>query len=536
MSADFAPDLHYAGSGVEYFRFWCQKTLPLVYDDSLSYYELLSKVVKYVVDSVEDISELGSAYIQLQDYVNQFFDSVNIPTELANKMFAYVFNNPDRTPNIPASVPKDGVDEDIYTNLIRGYDALPMTKHQWGVDEANNPLYWYIWNPTSYKRGHIFNNINRVEAFYANNQISCTIMCSAGVHGNERQAVISLYNTIAWILESDDNLAKHIRDNFRLIIAPCVNPWGYINDNRYTMHDTTDENAYKTDINRNFPPYWSTSDNAYKGTEPYSTAGARFLRDFLSQIPEDNRYTTSYFDFHDFTGDSGTYQDYNIMLTATLPDAKAKALAVGTWIMRFMENAGYSYLFKSEHNMMFSDLSSGPLAVQYAFQAGFKNSFLFENRLKLVSAGEKYDAISAKISTLIIGLSLTMIAPRISAERTPTTVRRLADLGLTVSTASLSDIVDAMPRGAKLTYYIATALATEYPLANDLPSDRIGVLEIEKLYAGNYSALMRFTATDTRSNPATWLKYRLYGGTYSPWYQYMLDTTPAQNIVEVETP
>lgn len=30
------------------FRFWCQKVLPLVYDESLSYYELLCKVVDYL--------------------------------------------------------------------------------------------------------------------------------------------------------------------------------------------------------------------------------------------------------------------------------------------------------------------------------------------------------------------------------------------------------------------------------------------------------------------------------------------------------
>lgn len=30
------------------FKFWCQKVLPLVYDNSLSYYEVLCKVVDYI--------------------------------------------------------------------------------------------------------------------------------------------------------------------------------------------------------------------------------------------------------------------------------------------------------------------------------------------------------------------------------------------------------------------------------------------------------------------------------------------------------
>lgn len=35
------------------FKFWSQKVLPLVYDDSLSYYEVLCKVVKYINDLIE---------------------------------------------------------------------------------------------------------------------------------------------------------------------------------------------------------------------------------------------------------------------------------------------------------------------------------------------------------------------------------------------------------------------------------------------------------------------------------------------------
>lgn len=56
------------------FRFWCNKILPLVYDDSLSYYELLCKVVDYLNkviaqtnESVEYINTLGK---MLEDYLS----------------------------------------------------------------------------------------------------------------------------------------------------------------------------------------------------------------------------------------------------------------------------------------------------------------------------------------------------------------------------------------------------------------------------------------------------------------------------------
>lgn len=61
------------------FRFWCQKVLPLVYDDSLSYYELLCKVVDYINKLIEqdkefdkDIADLQKAVRVLQSFVDNF--------------------------------------------------------------------------------------------------------------------------------------------------------------------------------------------------------------------------------------------------------------------------------------------------------------------------------------------------------------------------------------------------------------------------------------------------------------------------------
>ena len=47
-------------SKIENFRFWTHKVLPLVYDDSLSYYEFLCKVVaklNEVIDSTNTTEE-----------------------------------------------------------------------------------------------------------------------------------------------------------------------------------------------------------------------------------------------------------------------------------------------------------------------------------------------------------------------------------------------------------------------------------------------------------------------------------------------
>lgn len=60
-------------------RFWCQKVLPLVYDDSLSYYELLCKVVDYINNLIEtdndiisDIDSMKSDLAVVKDFVDNF--------------------------------------------------------------------------------------------------------------------------------------------------------------------------------------------------------------------------------------------------------------------------------------------------------------------------------------------------------------------------------------------------------------------------------------------------------------------------------
>ena len=64
---------------VNKLKFWCYKVLPLVYDDSLSYYEVLCKVVKKlneVIDQYaltgETIVEMQQAIAQLQKWVDDF--------------------------------------------------------------------------------------------------------------------------------------------------------------------------------------------------------------------------------------------------------------------------------------------------------------------------------------------------------------------------------------------------------------------------------------------------------------------------------
>lgn len=82
MDANFSPSfLNYNGKGS--FVFWAQKVIPLVYDNSLSYYETLCKVVDYLNNVVENLDKtqdnldsLHGAYDELEAWVNETINTL----------------------------------------------------------------------------------------------------------------------------------------------------------------------------------------------------------------------------------------------------------------------------------------------------------------------------------------------------------------------------------------------------------------------------------------------------------------------------
>ena len=85
---------------LKHFRFWCQSVLPLVYDDSLSYYEVLCKVVDYInklIDTdkeiFEDIDALRNDLQIVQSWIDNFdtsFIEKVIEEHLATMIFVEI--------------------------------------------------------------------------------------------------------------------------------------------------------------------------------------------------------------------------------------------------------------------------------------------------------------------------------------------------------------------------------------------------------------------------------------------------------------
>ena len=73
-------------SNITPFRYWCHMVLPLVYDDSLSDYELLCKVVAKLNEVIELTDETKKIVDELKNYVDNYFVSPEFQQLINDKL------------------------------------------------------------------------------------------------------------------------------------------------------------------------------------------------------------------------------------------------------------------------------------------------------------------------------------------------------------------------------------------------------------------------------------------------------------------
>lgn len=251
MGADYTPTL---GNYTELkpFRYWCQKVLPLVYDDSLSYYELLCKIVDYLNKTMEDVDtlhddvdNLHDAYVQLQAYVNNYFESLDITTEINNKLDAMAESGelttliepfiPDlvsewldknispTTPAIDASLTVEGAGADA---LITGEnftsnddDLMLLTDRMLSLTNNSIPQVWFERGSISSGTNDSYRSKSRVRTkAIINLNANCYISVSSGKY------LVAYYNidntwsrNTGWI-DTPTYIPKD--QKFRLVVSP----------------------------------------------------------------------------------------------------------------------------------------------------------------------------------------------------------------------------------------------------------------------------------------------------------------------------
>ena len=74
------------------FRYFCQSVLPAVYDDSLSYYEVVCKVAEQLNKTMEASDSVNSDLQQLNEYVQQLYHymSDDPASQFIDQLEAYI--------------------------------------------------------------------------------------------------------------------------------------------------------------------------------------------------------------------------------------------------------------------------------------------------------------------------------------------------------------------------------------------------------------------------------------------------------------
>ena len=117
------------------FKFWCYKVLPLVYDDSLSYYEVLCKVVDYINKLIEQDKIFGNELVKLKEdltTVQNWIDNydTSYAKEVLEKYIAnMIYVDISDSGYIIYHIPESWNDIKFYTT---GLDITVPTENEYG--------------------------------------------------------------------------------------------------------------------------------------------------------------------------------------------------------------------------------------------------------------------------------------------------------------------------------------------------------------------------------------------------------------------
>ena len=163
-------------------RFHCYKVLPLVYDEALSYYEQLCKVVKTLNETVAAVNDLNNAVEDLSGNVSQLTQRVNA---MATEIEQFEANVNDTLTNI--------------NNLLAQYDER-FAQYDTRFDELEAELTRQINNNVKALKDYIDETLANIE----------------------KQVQIIVQKEIDKIYAEFDKIAADLRDEFELEIKKLI--------------------------------------------------------------------------------------------------------------------------------------------------------------------------------------------------------------------------------------------------------------------------------------------------------------------------
>lgn len=121
------------------FRFWCQKVLPLVYDNSLSYYEVLCKLTEHINGMVEGVEIAIESVQDLADDVEAIEKELE---KISEGNFEFIYQIvANAIKNVFFGLTMNGY---FVAYIPESWDDITFETTGWDVDIPSHPEYGHL--------------------------------------------------------------------------------------------------------------------------------------------------------------------------------------------------------------------------------------------------------------------------------------------------------------------------------------------------------------------------------------------------------
>lgn len=367
----------------------------------------------------------------------------------------------------------------------------------YGNDESGEPLAYYKWTPNYMLK-------NPSATIFTNTGKKPCLIISSGVHGEEKESIISLYRIFNDWLHGKNN-GKYILDTFTIYIMPCVNPYGINNNERLNQNGI--------DINRNFPAGFTSGGT--HGATALSEQSSKFV-DFVfnKAIDELNSQTILFYDCHNFTryasDPAGTTLYFNVSYRSMYENLPLTLLSAAHYLQNAITNI-YPELDNTDFIKLLGMGNEGTLT-DYADSLGIPAT-LIETPINFVQE-TAYTNKSAKIAYLIIANSILITSGNYLKIVSGNYSYTKNQLGAN-SANTLQELWEKVPRG-NIVQYEVDGSAT---IKNDLPNNYKSTLIIFKGFSDSNFGLILFVNTGI-SNPRPYFA-NVQNNDISEWFSML---------------